>query len=63
MVNVAARAAETAKGGEVLLTKDVAQEAEGLRGVRFSRPRGRSYKGVGERVLVCRATRETADDA
>ena len=61
VVNVAARVAESAKGGEVLVTGDVRDAAGEVRGVKFSRARGRSYKGVGERVLVCRATRDTGD--
>jgi adenylate cyclase len=57
VVNVAARVAESAEGAEVLVTADVRDEAGELRGVTFSRARSRSYKGVGEKVLVCRATR------
>ena len=60
VVNVAARVTESAKGGEVLVTGDVKDAAGELRAVSFSRPRGRSYKGVGERVMVCRATRAGA---
>jgi adenylate cyclase len=59
VVNVAARVAESAQGGEVLVTSDVRDAAGDVRGVKFSRARGRSYKGIGERVLVCRATRDT----
>jgi adenylate cyclase len=58
VVNVAARVAESAEGGEVLLTSDVRQAAGDLRGVKFSKARSRTYKGVGEKVLVCRAIRE-----
>ena len=57
VVNVAARVAESAKGAEVLATGDVRDAVGELRGVAFSRARGRTYKGVGEKVLVCRATR------
>ena len=59
VVNVAARVTESAKGGEVLVTGDVRDASKGVRGVTFSRARSRSYKGVGEKVLVCRATRAT----
>jgi adenylate cyclase len=59
VVNVAARVAESAKGGEVLVTGDVRDAAGDVKGVSFSRARGRSYKGIGERVLVCRVTRDT----
>jgi adenylate cyclase len=57
VVNVAARVAESAKGAEVLVTKDVRDAAGDLRGVEFSRARGRTFKGVGEKILVCRVTR------
>src|SRR5438270_6290432 len=57
VVNVAARVAESAKGGEVLVTDDVRKAAGDLRGVKFSRARGRTFKGVDEKVLVCRAER------
>jgi adenylate cyclase len=57
VVNVAARVAESAKGAEVIVTKDVRDAAGDLRGVEFGRARGRTFKGVGEKVLVCRATR------
>jgi adenylate cyclase len=56
VVNVAARVAESAKGGEVLVTKEVCDAVGEIRGVTFSRPRLRTYKGVGERVSVCRAS-------
>src|SRR5438270_2170484 len=57
VVNVAARVAESANGGEVLVTDDVRKDAGELRGVTFSRARSRTFKGVGEKVLVCRAER------
>jgi class 3 adenylate cyclase len=60
VVNVAARVAEAAKGAEVLVTGEVREAAGDLRGVEFSRARGRTFKGVGEKVLVCRATRAGA---
>jgi class 3 adenylate cyclase len=56
-VNVAARVAESAKGAEVLVTDQVREEAGDLRGVTFSRARSKTFKGVGEKVLVCRAER------
>jgi adenylate cyclase len=55
VVNVAARVAQSAKGGEVLVTQDVRDAAGELSGVTFSRPRKRAFKGVGEPVAVCRA--------
>jgi adenylate cyclase len=60
VVNVAARVAESAQGGEVLVTKEVCDQVGEMRGVTFSRPRLRTYKGVGERVSVCRVTRDDA---
>jgi adenylate cyclase len=55
VVNVAARVAESAKGDEVLITDDVRKAAGDLPGVTFGRARSRTFKGVGERVLVSRA--------
>lgn len=57
VVNVAARVAESAKGGEVLVTDDVRQAASDIRGATFGRARGKTFKGVGEKVLVSRAER------
>ncbi|MBV9412222.1 MAG: adenylate/guanylate cyclase domain-containing protein [Acidimicrobiia bacterium] len=57
VVNVAARVAESAKGGEVLVTDDVRVAAGDLPGVAFGRTRGKTFKGVGEKVLVSRADR------
>jgi adenylate cyclase len=57
VVNVAARVAESAKGGEVLVTADVRDAANDTPGVTFGRARGKTFKGVGEKVLVCRAER------
>ena len=55
-VNVAARVAESAKGGEVLVTTDVrAAVKDALPQVRFSRAKTKSFKGVGTSVGVCRA--------
>ena len=56
VVNVAARVAECAKGGEVLATGDVRATAGGVRGAVFGRARRRSLKGL-EPVLVCRVSR------
>jgi adenylate cyclase len=58
VVNVAARVTESAKGGEVLVTGEVRDSVGDLRGVKFGRARGKSFKGVGEKVMVCRAERE-----
>jgi adenylate cyclase len=58
VVNVAARVAESAKGGEVLATTEVRQVAgESLPQVTFGRARRRYFKGIDEAVSVCPVTR------
>ena len=52
-VNVAARVAASAAGGQVLATVAVRDAVGDLRGVEFGRARRRSFKGVGESVSVC----------
>jgi adenylate cyclase len=52
-VNVAARVAASAKGGQVIVTTVVRDAVGELRGVEFGRARRRSFKGVGEAVSVC----------
>jgi adenylate cyclase len=52
-VNVAARVAAVASGGQVLCTVAVRDEVGGLRGVTFGRARRRSFKGVEHVVQVC----------
>jgi adenylate cyclase len=54
VVNIAARVAESAKGGEVIVTADVRDAVGELKGVSFSRSRRRSFKGVAP-IAVCRA--------
>jgi adenylate cyclase len=56
-VNVAARVAAAAGGGEVLATVAVRDSVGDLRGVEFGRARRKSFKGVGEPVSVCPVTR------
>ena len=56
VVNVAARVAEAASGGQVLVTAEAAAAAGDVRGVTFGRARRRTFKGVGESVSVCAAT-------
>ena len=53
VVNLSARVAESAKGGEVLVTTDVRDAVGELRGVRFGRARRRTFKGVNDVVRVC----------
>ena len=55
VVNVAARVAESAKGGQVVVTASVRDELKGLSTVEFSRARRRTFKGVDEPIAVCRA--------
>ncbi|MEO7429655.1 MAG: adenylate/guanylate cyclase domain-containing protein [Acidimicrobiales bacterium] len=52
-VNVAARVAAAATGGQVLATTVVRDSVGELRGVEFGRARRKSFKGVGEAVSVC----------
>lgn len=56
-VNVTARVAAVATGGEVLATVAVRDAVGELRGIRFGRARRKSFKGVGEAVSVCPVTR------
>jgi class 3 adenylate cyclase len=53
---VAARVADSAKGGEVLVTGDIRKSVGDLRDVTFSRLRNRSFKGLHESIAVCKAT-------
>lgn len=53
-VNLAARVADSAKGGEILATVDVRQAVGTVpAGVEFGRARRRTFKGVDGSVLVC----------
>ena len=55
VVNIAARVAATANGGQVLVTAQTLAAAGDLGpGVRALRPRKRTLKGVADRVEVCR---------
>ena len=54
-VNVAARVAESAKGGEVIATVDVREAvASQLGAVEFGRTVRRSFRGLNEPISVCR---------
>ncbi len=59
VVNVAARVTESAKGGEVLISRELrdALPTDDVPQLRLGRPRPRSLKGVDERVAVCAVTR------
>ena len=52
-VNVAARVAAVARGGQVLCTVAARDQVGELRGVTFGRARRRSFKGVEHAVSVC----------
>jgi adenylate cyclase len=59
-VNVAARVAEAAKGGQVLVTERVRTAVDGdLNDVTFGRLRRRRFKGLPEPVGVCPVTRRS----
>jgi adenylate cyclase len=55
VVNVAARVAEGARGGQVLVTVDVRSAVGELRGVEFGRVKRQGAKGVPEAIGVCEA--------
>lgn len=55
VVNLAARVTDRARGGEVLVTTDVRDEAAGVVGVEFGKVRRLRVKGVADRVSVCSA--------
>lgn len=56
-VNVTARVAAAARGGEVLATVAARDVVAPLKGVEFGRARRKTFKGVGEPVSVCPVTR------
>ncbi|MDP1792635.1 MAG: adenylate/guanylate cyclase domain-containing protein [Acidimicrobiales bacterium] len=56
VVNVAARVAESAKGGEVVVTGDVRAAIEGLPKVSLGRARKKSFKGLADSVPVTKVT-------
>ena len=55
VVNVAARVTDVARGGQVLVTAALADEAGTMPGIEFGRPKLRRLKGISERVGVCEA--------
>lgn len=57
-VNLAARVADSAKGGEILATTQVREVVGDLPGVQFGRARRRTFKGVDGSVLVCPVSRQ-----
>jgi adenylate cyclase len=59
VVNVAARVTELARGGEVLISREVRDTlpTEDVSEISISRPRGRRVKGIDHRIAVCAVTR------
>lgn len=57
VVNLAARVAESAKGGELVVTDQVRTAVGDLRGVAFDGPHSRSFKGIEDTVPVYLASR------
>jgi class 3 adenylate cyclase len=59
VVNVAARVTESAKGGEVLISRELrdALPVDDIPQLAIGRPRLRSLKGFDERIAVCTVTR------
>ncbi|MEY2399082.1 MAG: adenylate cyclase [Actinomycetota bacterium] len=56
VVNVAARVAESAKGGEVVVTGDVRDAIGDMPRVEVGRARRRTFKGLAEAIPVARVT-------
>ena len=56
VVNVAARVAESARGGQLLVTAEVQESAGELPTVDVGRCRNRRFKGIGGVVRVCEAS-------
>lgn len=52
-VNLAARVADSAKGGEILATTAVRSAVGSLPGITFGRARRRRFKGLDDSVMVC----------
>lgn len=59
VVNVAARVAESAKGGEVVVTADVRRAVEGLPRLAMGRARKKSFKGLAESVPITKVALAT----
>lgn len=56
-VNVAARVADAARGGQVMISGDVFDVVETTSGLEFGRLRRHRFKGVAERMAVCEVRR------
>lgn len=58
VVNVAARVAEAANGGSVLVTAPIREAAEGLPGLAWSPLENRTFRGISDAVPVCFVRKE-----
>ncbi|MDQ2726959.1 MAG: adenylate/guanylate cyclase domain-containing protein [Actinomycetota bacterium] len=56
-VNVAARIADAARGGQVMISVDVLEVVEATSGLEFGRLKRHRFKGVAERIEVCEVRR------
>jgi len=56
VVNVAARVTETAGGGQVVVSAEVAAQVGDVPALRFGKVKGRRLKGISERVGICTVT-------
>lgn len=56
VVNVAARITETARGGEVVISAEIAAQIGDAPTLRFGKMKRRRFKGVAERVEICTVT-------
>jgi adenylate cyclase len=56
VVNVAARITETAKGGEVAISAEIAAQVGNVPTLRLGKVKSRRLKGVAERVGICTVT-------
>jgi adenylate cyclase len=63
VVNVAARVAESASGGQVVATLDTVDAAGPTPGVQVGKPRFRRLRGVGERLAVVEVSRDPSNRA
>lgn len=56
-VNVTARVADAAEGGQVMISAEVREAVEGTTGLEFGRLKRRRFKGVAARMEVCEVHR------
>jgi class 3 adenylate cyclase len=56
VVNIAARVTESAKGGQVVITHELVEQAGQLAGVRYGRTKSRRFKGISDPLRYCQVT-------